>query len=442
MPVRLMFQIPWVRLVLASLLCLQCLFGHNSADAAELPTLDEIKRQLTEMQQQLDSLYLKVLIRSESPGGPEAVTALGKVYIPESTEYFAFVGDKRYRRTVQSAESAVQGGVRPTVDPNASTKIQEAQRSAQEAFDAIAARRKGSEDASESEKTKKAKEDRVEAVAYDGNEVRVLRGTFGQICNPRSKHIPGQFNCTYLKSISFFLPDPASREGFDAMWAQGMLPESLSNGGDIAISKEIVDGVECARVSVERDVTPLRVVGIPIPAGQSAVRVRQSYLFDLEHNLMIRMSQIATPKGTTRATNSQPNEVRPGLWLPMECRVELWGESQSTDAEPTLVSHLEVLEMSPDVDDSLFRLELPAGTLVYDIARTEKEGWDSDRTQVSYTIPADASLLDEEIARAVARTPSIRRTPWLVYATGTFGLLCIAVALIFRFRRKQTSQRT
>jgi len=405
-------------------------FDPPVADAAELPTLDEVKQKMTERQAQLRSLYLKVRVRGEAPGGLSAVASLGKGSIPNEIQYVAWEGDRRYRRVAHMSEIETTASIRPTVDPEAPPEVQDEQRAEQDAYDRIvlARQRRGL-----SKKVGTIEKGSGVATAYDGEEVRHLRGTFGLTALPRSEWAPASFSCSYFKSIALYVPDPASSPRAAAP-PESMLPKVLDRG-KVTTSHEVIDGTECFRVMVDHVVKPPPLVGAAM--GMETVHLRATYCLDLEHNLMVRMAEAASDKGVVRSINSEPEEVLPGLWLPMKCRMEEWGESQSPDSEPALVTHLEVLEWSTDVDESLFALEFPPGTRVADCARTEREGWDPARNPIRYVVPADPSLLDEAIEHAVTSMP--RRRSWMPLML--YGTVAIVMVLGIVATRRYVGQK-
>jgi hypothetical protein len=124
----------------------------------------------------------------------------------------------------------------------------------------------------------------------------------------------------------------------------------------------------------------------------------------------------------------------------MTCEQQEWGPVNSRDDKPVLVTHLEVVKCTTDVDDRLFTFDFPAGALVSDLVRTEKLGWDPEERVVQYVIPADAALLDEAIEQAVKGAPAERSLTRIVYSIVALSVMGAIVFVIYlRSRRRAAS---
>lgn len=390
----------WLQL---AMFCVIGCLAATALHAGDLPSLHEIRKRIAEQQSQFSNLYLEVRVRGTAKGGLKAVAALGKGEIPNVIETFAAKGDKRYRQTTYLADVETTAGIRPEVGATAPPEVRKTRRAEQEQFDRmVRARREAGLPANEIG-TQKAGSG--ETVAFDGSEIRQLQGTWAQTATPKEKYAPGRFSCTYFKSIALYVPDPPSQPKC-TIPPECLLPKVLDHS-DGKLSAEAIEGDDCVRVETHYVASPPAVVRWA--KGTESVSVHQTFWLSLRHSLMVRKVEVKSEKGLIRSINSKPREILPGFWLPMECRVEEWGETQAPERPPTMVTTLEVVKCRTDVDDSLFALTFPAGTRVVDTVLTEKQGRSPEQNPIIYEIPADRALLDQVIEQAIKNQPPSSR---------------------------------
>lgn len=423
----------WRRAVCWAVLGMVWLSAARRASSAELPTVEEVKKQWNEQRAPVQSLYLEIEVKGEAKiDKKEMVKYLPKVYVRDDIETIAIKGEKRYLRTYFSEDIEVllmpPGGGMPSgfgLDPRElDPKLFPG--GAEAAKRAIA----------ELESQRRIRPAGLDSVAaYDGEEYRVYRteSNMGHRF-PKTTLPTVRFESLYLAATQYFLHDPSAPDFQNQATAENMLP-GLLDISQSKISKETVDGSPCLRLETTRSIT------LP-KTDVKGLKITQTFWLDLDHGLMIRKIEGSHDPAVPisfRTVNSKPQQIVPGFWLPLECRGEEFSPTAPAPLrqQPLLVTHFKVLKWSVnDVPDSQFTFDFSAGTKVMDLVMTLDKGRDPSKSPVMYTIPADRAQLDEVIREAISGVEPRGPHVLPVVLLGVLPLSALALGLWWLRRRR------
>lgn len=300
----------------------------------------------------LQSFYVKYRTKSELNGTPEdAVKYLGVIMLRDDIEEYAFKGNKRYY------------SIRHVVDDSRTSVTRRSLKD-------------GSEISIPANRT----------VAFNGSRL-ITRNSGGQSATigfgSANRDDLGFFDQTFMGLIYRTLPnvlDPSDVRADNRM-------DGAIRGGKARLlpDMEEIEGVKCVVVEVNASVR-MRFWCDP-NRGYAVIR-QEGYYPD-------------SPAVRWRSTSRDFIEVASNTWFPKSSTNLQYAGPDALDpatTDPVIKYHLRVIEMRANsVDDELFDLVIPPGTIVSDIDASERaERGESIVT--SFHMPANGRTLDETIS--------------------------------------------
>jgi len=246
----------------------------------------------------------------------------------------------------------------------------------------------------------------------------------------------------YFYEAGFKLPEVVREFGPPP---QSLILYLLDNRGSLVrVDRERVDTADCLSVEVAWE-NSIRLTSVK---GVEFVRDNRKYTFHLDPALgyAVRQHEEKSESGDLleRSVCSEFQRVgNGGLWLPRRCEVtEYWGrafwEPKKVFRNPILVSTYRVTRMDDKpVPSELFTLVYTApGTSICD--GRLPGSWQGGRGEVCYTIPADPSMLDEVIERAIKGKAYVPRSRFSTYGVWFISLnAAIVVFLVLYYVRRR-----
>jgi hypothetical protein len=400
-----------------------------------MPEVDEVVSAWNSQLSSVKSLELTISQKKVANADFQDITKfLGKVALNDEEIQWAFKNAKRYMyvETISSTKAPL---ARPMVDPNADAKTRASQLRKQEQFDfamkawrSAKKARSGQEKIAEGSKGSPASRRTTQKryVAFNGNLLRIRDGVGGSVhpANNLAKH---QFELLYLTAVGMYMEDPTKPKEVNQANRQFLLPATLLER-EYSRRLESIDGVECVRFDGTTTMTE------PIHA-----EYKDSLWLDLRHGFMLRKRQMTSSDGTALVfTNSNPREVFPGWWLPMQSELAEFAGAAAPAAlreRPLVTTSMSVERCEVNAtSDELFELSFPTGTNILDYASARAFGA-IDAKPITYTMPANPAELDEVIQRTLGVGRPSRY--WWMIGVNAVLLVVILTVLLIRLRRSQ-----
>ncbi len=411
-------------------LCAACAFiallEPSLAVGGPVPSLEVISDGLQARAKILDSLYIKYRIRNEILGTPEDAKRYARVVaVGEEVKVYAFKGDKRYGAVFRSTDKYKD--IAPSVRLSEDKKPQ------------IAVPPKFADKAPE-QALRRAPRTRGDILHVDKDYIGASDGEIIQkyFASENRMHLidkekmkssgsdAGDFNPEYLWLVFHSLPDV-----FD--------PARTRAG------HRLPDAFSVCRTRLRPDLENIGEAPCVVIELDNVAELKDAMLLlwcDPRLNYSVRRWEKRSSKTgqvLERYELGDFQEVAKSVWLPKSCVRDAWAPPEAPEQirkSPLVRWKYTVLELhANDVQDDLFKVKIPPGTQVVDST--------GKHAGLTYTMPADASHLDDVIQKAIveekglsdAMTPSSSRQIFL-----TINIL-VLLALISIFVWRQLRKR-
>lgn len=315
------------------------ILGVSVARAAEPPSFEEIKTRLNQqhnkIESKLDRLYLHTKKEMKSPFSAEELRQISDLWSPyvfpgliTHEEYWAFKGQKRYWRFIDSGDDLDTAPPAPSL-PDDATPLE---RSYHKRI--VQLRKYWEEHMAPHGKSICTRKDITKTFNGKGfwmgsahQHVHADGRIEQQVPSFKSRVDPWVPVSWYLVRLARPLlglefATPEVRKASLAGLASSSLPELLKRRPYSVLKvTEVVDGAECVVL-----------IGVPLPPETIAEKTNDKLWLDLEHGLALRKREWSMGEGRalSRLVTSDWDEFAPGFWLPKQIEVQTLIPAEAT----------------------------------------------------------------------------------------------------------------